>query len=67
MLGGKPGQGAGLELGELADDSVTVGQALPELFHFLFEVGDLGVARIGDLVCGAGLGEALLEVVFEVG
>lgn len=67
MLGGKPGQGAGLELGELADDGVTVGQALPEFLDVVFEAGDLGVSRVGDLPCGACPREALLEVVFEVG
>ena len=40
---------------------------MAELADFMFEAGDLGVARVGDLACGTGLGEAPFEVVFEVG
>jgi hypothetical protein len=33
----------------------------------VFEAGDLGVARVGDLACGTRLGKALLERVPQVG
>jgi Domain of unknown function (DUF5919) len=49
VLGGEPGQREGLELGEFGDRGIAAGQALPELFDFLSEAGDLSVARVGDL------------------
>jgi hypothetical protein len=67
VLGGEPGQRAGLELAEFEKDGVAVGQALPEFLDLVFEPGDLGVARVGDLACGTCPDETLLEVVFEVG
>ncbi len=67
MPGGELGERAGLEFGEFGDDGIAAGKALPELPDFLFEAGDLGVARVGDLACGSCPGEALPEVVFEVG
>jgi hypothetical protein len=40
---------------------------LRERLDLVFEAGDLGVARVSDLACGARLGKALLERFLQVG
>src|SRR5215469_402566 len=66
VLGGEPRQREGLELGELSDGSFAAGQSLPEFLGLLFEAGDLGIARVGDLARSACLGEAPFEVLLQM-
>ncbi len=62
VLGGEAGQGEGLEVTELDDGLVALGEAVCDVGEVVFEPGDVGVARIGVL---AGLG-GLLETFFEL-
>jgi len=67
VLGGEPGQGLGLDVGELGDRLVTASDALLEGVELVRQPGDLGVARVGEVADGVESLQALFELLAEVG
>jgi hypothetical protein len=66
VLGGEPGYCQRLELLEVAQGGVAVGELVPEFVVVFLQPGDLGVARIGGGAGGAERRQALLELFLQV-